>query len=99
MCGHARLGAYEHALGRERRQLRHTAFCTYPRYAYNQTANAFTYGADYPGTSKDFDPALQFQQDRNCASPRRRLPAILLHGPALVISVSRRNRRGTCPAF
>jgi hypothetical protein len=46
-----------------------TPFCTYPWYAYNQTDNAFTYGADYPGTSKDFGQALQFQQDLNCASP------------------------------
>jgi hypothetical protein len=46
-----------------------TPFCSYPWYAYNQTDKAFTYGADYPGTSNDFNQALQFQQDLNCASP------------------------------
>lgn len=46
-----------------------TPFCSYPWYAYNSTHHAFTYGADYPGTSKDYDKALQFQQQKNCASP------------------------------
>ena len=44
-------------------------FCTYPWYAWNGTLNAFTYGGDYSGTSKDYGQALQFQQDENCASP------------------------------
>jgi hypothetical protein len=46
-----------------------TPFCTYPWYAFNGTDNAFTYGADYPGTTKDFRQADQFQQDLNCVSP------------------------------
>ena len=44
-------------------------FCTYPWYAYNGTAKAFTYGGDYPGTTKDFGKASQFQQQQNCVSP------------------------------
>jgi len=30
---------------------------------------AFTYGGDYPGTTKDFGQADQLQQTENCASP------------------------------
>jgi hypothetical protein len=44
-------------------------FCWYPWYAYNGADKAFTYGGDYPGTSKDFGQVLQFQQQENCASP------------------------------
>jgi hypothetical protein len=44
-------------------------FCWYPWYAFNGTDNAFTYGGDYPGTTKDFGQADQFQQQKNCASP------------------------------
>ena len=44
-------------------------FCTYPWYAWNGRLNAFTYGGDYPGTTKDFDQALQFDQNEDCASP------------------------------
>jgi hypothetical protein len=44
-------------------------FCQYPFYAWNGTLNAFTYGGDYAGTTKDFGQALQFQQAENCASP------------------------------
>jgi hypothetical protein len=44
-------------------------FCWYPWYAFNGTDNAFTYGGDYPGTTKDFGQADQFQQQENCASP------------------------------
>jgi hypothetical protein len=44
-------------------------FCTYPWYAYNGTLKAFTYGGDYPGTTKDYGQVLQFQQQENCASP------------------------------
>src|SRR5712691_4663473 len=29
-------------------------FCTYPWFAWNGTLSAFTYGGDYPGTTKDF---------------------------------------------
>ncbi|HEY6962610.1 MAG TPA: hypothetical protein VI408_12030 [Gaiellaceae bacterium] len=46
-----------------------TSFCSYPWYAWNGADNAFTYGADYPGTTKDFGQALQFQQQKNCVSP------------------------------
>jgi hypothetical protein len=45
------------------------SFCQYPWYAFNGTLDAFTFGGDYPGTTKDFGQALQFQQDENCASP------------------------------
>lgn len=44
-------------------------FCWYPWYAYNGTDNAFTYGGDYPGTTKDYGQALQFDQTLNCPSP------------------------------
>ncbi len=47
-----------------------TPFCTYPWYAYNGAAKAFTYGGDYPGTTKDFGQASQFQQTKNCPGPR-----------------------------
>jgi len=44
-------------------------FCSYPWYAFNRTLDAFTYGGDYPGTSKDYGQALQFQQTEDCTSP------------------------------
>jgi hypothetical protein len=44
-------------------------FCTYPWYAFNGTSKAFTYGGDYPGTTKDFGQADQFQQTMQCPSP------------------------------
>ena len=47
-----------------------TPFCWYPWYAFNGAANAFAYGGDYPGTTKDFGQALQFQQTKSCPSPR-----------------------------
>jgi hypothetical protein len=43
-------------------------FCTYPWYAFNGTDNAFTYGGDYKGTTKDFRQALEFQQQKDCVS-------------------------------
>jgi hypothetical protein len=46
-----------------------TPFCSYPWYAWNAALNAFTYGGDYPGTTKDFGQALQFQQTEDCTSP------------------------------
>ena len=46
-----------------------TPFCSYPWYAFNRKYNTFTYGGDYPGTTKDFGQALQFQQQKNCVSP------------------------------
>jgi hypothetical protein len=46
-----------------------TPFCSYPWYAWNGTLGAFTYGGDYPGTTKDFGQALQFQQTEDCTSP------------------------------
>lgn len=39
------------------------------RSAFNGKNNTFTYGGDYPGTTKDFRQALQFQQQKNCVSP------------------------------
>jgi hypothetical protein len=44
-------------------------FCGYPWFAWNGRLNAFTYGGDYPGTTKDFGQALQFDQNEDCASP------------------------------
>ncbi len=46
-----------------------TPFCWYPWFAFNGTANAFTYGGDYPGTTNDFGQAAQFQQTKSCPSP------------------------------
>jgi hypothetical protein len=46
-----------------------TPFCWYPWYAYNGTDKAFTYGGDYPGTSRDYGQALQFLQTKQCPSP------------------------------
>jgi hypothetical protein len=46
-----------------------TPFCSYPFYAYNGGAGAFTFGGDYPGTTNDFNGALQFAQQENCTSP------------------------------
>jgi hypothetical protein len=46
-----------------------TPFCWYPWYAYNGSDGAFTYGGDYPGTSKDYGQALQFDQNLDCPSP------------------------------
>ena len=49
-------------------------FCTYPFYAFNRADNAFTYGGDYPGTSRDFGQWAQFQQQKNCTSPMGGFP-------------------------
>jgi hypothetical protein len=46
-----------------------TPFCTYPWYAFNGTDNAFTFGGDYPGTTKDFGQALEYTQTKDCTSP------------------------------
>jgi hypothetical protein len=46
-----------------------TPFCTYPWFAYNGTDQAFTYGGDYPGTTKDYGQVLQFDQNTDCLSP------------------------------
>ncbi|HEX6489434.1 MAG TPA: hypothetical protein VF137_11270 [Candidatus Dormibacteraeota bacterium] len=46
-----------------------TPFCTYPWYAFNKTAGAFTYGGDYPGTTDDFGQAGQFATTTGCPSP------------------------------
>src|ERR1700692_2844738 len=42
-----------------------TLFCYYPSYSFNGAHDAFTYGGDYPGTTKDFGQALEFQQQEN----------------------------------
>ena len=44
-------------------------FCAYPWFAYNSADSAFTYGGDYPGTTKDYGQALQFTQTKQCPSP------------------------------
>jgi hypothetical protein len=44
-------------------------FCSYPFYAYNGPDSAFTFGGDYPGTTKDYGQGLQFAQTEDCTSP------------------------------
>jgi hypothetical protein len=44
-------------------------FCTYPWFALNSTFNAFTFGADYPGTKFDYGQADQYQQTALCGGP------------------------------
>lgn len=44
-------------------------FCAYPWYTLNRTLGGFTYGGDYPGTSKDYGQAQQFTQTLSCPSP------------------------------
>lgn len=44
-------------------------FCTYPWYAFNGTAGAFTYGGDYPGTSFDYGQGAQFATTMQCGGP------------------------------
>lgn len=46
-----------------------TPFCSYPWFAYNSSAHAYTYGGDYAGTTNDFGQADQFQQTLACPSP------------------------------
>jgi len=45
------------------------AFCTYPWYAFNGTAKAFTYGADYPGTQFNYGQSAQFATTAQCGGP------------------------------
>ena len=51
-----------------------TPFCTYPFYASSSSTKTFTFGGDYPGTNKDFNGALQFQQTKQCLSPMGGFP-------------------------
>jgi hypothetical protein len=44
-------------------------FCTYPWFAFNKTASAVTYGADYPGTQFDYGQAAQFATTPLCGGP------------------------------
>jgi hypothetical protein len=44
-------------------------FCTYPWYAFNRTADAFTYGGDYPGTQFDYGQSAQFATTPLCGGP------------------------------
>ncbi|HEX3273050.1 MAG TPA: hypothetical protein VHR15_20560 [Ktedonobacterales bacterium] len=44
-------------------------FCTYPFFAYQAKTKAYTYGGDYPGTTKDFNGVLQFAQTTDCSGP------------------------------
>ena len=44
-------------------------FCIYPWFTLNGTNNAFSYGANYPGTSFDYGQADQFQQTLKCGGP------------------------------
>jgi hypothetical protein len=46
-----------------------TPFCWYPWFAYDAQSKSYTYGGDYPGTTKDFSQALQFAQTKQCPSP------------------------------
>jgi hypothetical protein len=49
-------------------------FCSYPWFAYNGTDRAFTFGADYAGTTNDFQQAQQYTQQQNCVSPNGPYP-------------------------
>jgi hypothetical protein len=44
-------------------------FCIYPWFAFNDAHSAFTYGADYPGTSFDYGKASQFATTQQCGGP------------------------------
>ena len=44
-------------------------FCTYPWYAFNSTAHAITFGADYPGTKFDYGKASQYATTPLCGGP------------------------------
>jgi len=44
-------------------------YCIYPWYAFNDAHAAFTYGADYPGTSFDYGKASQFATTKQCGGP------------------------------
>jgi hypothetical protein len=44
-------------------------FCIYPWFAFNGAADAFTYGADYPGTMFDYGKASQFATTLQCGGP------------------------------
>ena len=44
-------------------------YCIYPWFAFNGTNNAFSYGADYPGTKFDYNQADQFAQTMQCGGP------------------------------
>lgn len=44
-------------------------YCIYPRYVFNGTDTAFTYGADYPGTQNDYGQASQFAATPQCGGP------------------------------
>jgi len=44
-------------------------FCTYPWYALNAADQAFTFGADYPGTKFDYNQAAQFATTPLCGGP------------------------------
>ena len=44
-------------------------YCIYPWFAFNGVDNAFTYGADYPGTKFDYNQADQFAQTLQCGGP------------------------------
>ncbi len=44
-------------------------YCTYPWYAWNKSASAFTYGANYPGTLFNYGDAAQFATTPLCGGP------------------------------
>lgn len=44
-------------------------FCSYPWYTLNQKANAFAFGADYPGTSFDYGQSAQYATTTQCGGP------------------------------
>ena len=43
--------------------------CIYPWFAFNGSANAITYGVDYPGTQFDYGRATQFATTAECGGP------------------------------
>lgn len=44
-------------------------YCIYPWYAFDKSASAFTYGADYPGTTFDYGKGSQFPTTPLCGGP------------------------------
>jgi hypothetical protein len=44
-------------------------FCTYPYFAYQAKAKAYTYGGDYHGTTNNFNGVFQFAQTTACGGP------------------------------
>jgi hypothetical protein len=44
-------------------------FCIYPWFTFSSPASAFSYGAEYPGTTFDYGQAGQFATTQQCGGP------------------------------